>query len=62
MRAHHPSRARIGRQSRNHLEDNLSALAIKLSSDGLARIDAIVPIGAAAGTRYPEAQMSRVNV
>jgi aryl-alcohol dehydrogenase-like predicted oxidoreductase len=49
-------------KSRNHLEDNLSALDIKLSPQDLARIDAIVPAGAAAGTRYPEQQMSRLNV
>jgi aryl-alcohol dehydrogenase-like predicted oxidoreductase len=49
-------------KSRNHLEDNLRALDIKLSAEDLARIDGICPIGAAAGTRYPESQMSRVNV
>jgi aryl-alcohol dehydrogenase-like predicted oxidoreductase len=49
-------------KSRDHLEDNRSALEIKLSPDDLARINAIVPAGAAAGTRYPEQQMSRLNV
>jgi len=49
-------------KSRDHLEDNLSALAITLTPEDLARIDAIVPPGAAAGTRYPEQQMSRLNV
>jgi aryl-alcohol dehydrogenase-like predicted oxidoreductase len=49
-------------KSRNHLEDNLSAVRITLTPADLARIDAIVPAGAAAGTRYPENQMSRVNV
>ena len=49
-------------KSRNHLEDNLRALEITLSPEDLVRIDAICPIGAAAGTRYPENQMSRVNV
>jgi aryl-alcohol dehydrogenase-like predicted oxidoreductase len=49
-------------KSRNHLEDNLSALRITLSPEDLARIDAVCPAGAAAGTRYPESQMSRVNV
>ncbi len=49
-------------KSRNHLEDNLRALEITLSAEDLARIDVICPIGAAAGTRYPESQMSRVNV
>jgi aryl-alcohol dehydrogenase-like predicted oxidoreductase len=49
-------------KSRNHLEDNLSAIDVTLSQEDLARIDAICPAGAAAGTRYPENQMSRVNV
>ncbi|MGH6769139.1 MAG: aldo/keto reductase [Xanthobacteraceae bacterium] len=49
-------------KSRNHLDDNLRALDISLSDDDLARIDAMCPVGAAAGTRYPENQMSRVNV
>jgi aryl-alcohol dehydrogenase-like predicted oxidoreductase len=49
-------------KSRVHLEDNLRALDIKLSDDDLKRIDAICPVGAAAGTRYPQSQMSRVNV
>jgi len=49
-------------KSRNHLDDNLAALDVKLSPDDLHRIDAICPIGAAAGTRYPASQMSRVNV
>jgi len=49
-------------KSRAHLEDNLRALDIKLSADDLARIDAICPTGAVAGTRYREDEMSRVNV
>lgn len=49
-------------KSRDHLEDNLRALDVSLSAEDLARIDAICPIGAAAGTRYPAEQMSRVNV
>lgn len=49
-------------KSRDHLQDNLSALSIKLTPQDLARIDAIVPAGAVAGTRYPEKQMSRLNV
>jgi len=49
-------------KSRNHLDDNLAALDIKLTPEDLRRIDAICPVGAAAGTRYPQSQMSRVNV
>ena len=49
-------------KSRDHLVDNLSALDITLSTEDLLRIDVICPAGAAAGTRYPETQMSRLNV
>ena len=49
-------------KSRDHLADNLSALDVALSAAELSRIDGICPAGAAAGTRYPENQMSRLNV
>lgn len=49
-------------KSRDHLEDNLRALDVSLSTEDLARIEAVCPIDAAAGTRYPAEQMSRVNV
>jgi aryl-alcohol dehydrogenase-like predicted oxidoreductase len=49
-------------KSRDHLDDNLAALDITLTDEDQRRIDAICPIGVAAGTRYPESQMSRVNV
>ena len=49
-------------KSRAHLEDNLKALDVVLNADDLARIDRISPYGAAAGTRYPEKDMSRLNV
>jgi aryl-alcohol dehydrogenase-like predicted oxidoreductase len=51
-----------GAKSRKHLEENLKAVEIVLAPDELARIDAILPPGAAAGTRYPPGQMKRVNV
>jgi aryl-alcohol dehydrogenase-like predicted oxidoreductase len=51
-----------GAKTRKHLEENLKAVEIVLAEDELARIDAILPPGAAAGTRYPPGQMKRVNV
>jgi len=42
------------------LDENIGALAVKLSSDELARISAAVPKGAAAGTRYPAGGMNAV--
>lgn len=45
-----------------YLEENAGALDVRLTPADLARIDALAPKGAAAGTRYPEAHMDRVNV
>ncbi len=51
-----------GTKRRRYLEENLAALDVELSSTDRAEIDAIAPKGAAAGTRYPEALMSTVNL
>lgn len=51
-----------GTKRRKYLEDNLGALNVTLTADDLTRIDAIAPQGVAAGTRYPEAMMARVNL
>ncbi len=40
-----------------NLDDNLGTLDVTLSAQDLARIDAIFPLGAAAGTRYAAAMM-----
>ncbi len=50
-----------GTTRRDHLEENLAALAIELSADELARIDAVAPKGAASGPRYPEGALQFVN-
>jgi aryl-alcohol dehydrogenase-like predicted oxidoreductase len=44
-----------------YLEENVGALNVKLTSQELQEIDAIIPKGAASGTRYPEAMMSSVG-
>lgn len=51
-----------GTKRRKYLEDNLGALNVTLTADDLARIDAVLPPGAAQGTRYPEAGMATVNL
>jgi aryl-alcohol dehydrogenase-like predicted oxidoreductase len=43
------------------LEENVGALAVTLTREELAAIDAVAPKGAAAGMRYPEASMRSVN-
>jgi aryl-alcohol dehydrogenase-like predicted oxidoreductase len=50
-----------GAKSRKHLAENVRAADIMLAPDDLAEVDAIVPPGAAFGTRYAEAQMDRLN-
>ena len=42
-----------------YLEENASALAVDLTAEEMAEIDAVFPAGAAAGARYPD--MSSVN-
>jgi aryl-alcohol dehydrogenase-like predicted oxidoreductase len=50
-----------GTTSIERLQQNVDAAALSLSKDELAAIDAIVPHGVAAGTRYPEAGLREVN-
>ncbi|MGH3605653.1 MAG: aldo/keto reductase, partial [Pseudonocardiaceae bacterium] len=49
-----------GTKRARYLEENAAAVDVTLSDDGLARIDAAAPVGAAAGDRYPN--MSSVHV
>jgi aryl-alcohol dehydrogenase-like predicted oxidoreductase len=51
-----------GAKSRKHLEENVRAAGVRLTADDLKEIDRIAIPGAAAGTRYPLAQMHRLNV
>ncbi|MGH7229802.1 MAG: aldo/keto reductase, partial [Nitrospiraceae bacterium] len=50
-----------GTKRRRYLEENLVSLDIELTPDELARINAMAPLGVAAGTRYPDASMAAVN-
>jgi aryl-alcohol dehydrogenase-like predicted oxidoreductase len=50
-----------GAKSHAHLEENIRAADLILSDEDLAEIDRLVPPGAAAGTRYRESQMHRLN-
>jgi aryl-alcohol dehydrogenase-like predicted oxidoreductase len=47
-------------KTRQHLEENIKAVTIKLTTEDLARLNAILPPGAAAGARTRD--MHRVNV
>jgi len=44
------------------LEENLRAMQVRLSPADIERISAAIPIGAAAGTRYPEGGMRGVYI
>ena len=50
-----------GTKRRKYLEENLGAVKVKLSPEDLARIDEVAPKGVAAGPRYPEATMARID-
>jgi aryl-alcohol dehydrogenase-like predicted oxidoreductase len=49
-----------GTKRKERLIENIGALAVDLSDDDLAQISDAIPAGAAAGQRYPEAQMKGV--
>ncbi|MEV5276468.1 aldo/keto reductase [Streptomyces sp. NPDC052811] len=51
----------VGARRRDRLTEALGALDVDLSTDDLAAIEAAVPAGAAAGDRYPEAQMAHLD-
>jgi len=46
-----------GTKRRKYLEENWKSLELTLSAAELAELDAMFPVGAAAGNRYPEAMM-----
>ena len=50
-----------GTTRRQHLEENLGALDLVLTPDVLRQIDAVAPLGVAAGLRYAEAAMVHLN-
>jgi len=51
----------IGARRRDRLAESLGALQVRLSEAQLAEIERAVPPGAAAGARYPEAQLAHMD-
>ena len=47
-----------GTKRKSRLDENLGALDVKLAPGDVARISEAVPLGAGAGSRYPEPQMT----
>jgi aryl-alcohol dehydrogenase-like predicted oxidoreductase len=50
-----------GTKKRKYLEENVRALDVELAADDLARIDRIIPRGAASGERYAPNALRAVN-
>jgi aryl-alcohol dehydrogenase-like predicted oxidoreductase len=51
----------IGARRRDRLTEALGALKVSLSADDLAQIESAIPPDAAAGARYPEAQLVHMD-
>jgi aryl-alcohol dehydrogenase-like predicted oxidoreductase len=51
----------VGARRRDRLHEALGALEVELTEDDLDRIEAAIPAGAAAGTRYDDAQMAMLD-
>ena len=51
----------IGARRRDRLRESLGALSLKLSPEQLVEIERAVPADAAAGARYPEAQLAHMD-
>jgi aryl-alcohol dehydrogenase-like predicted oxidoreductase len=50
-----------GTTTRAHLGKNVAAAGLRLAPEELAQLDAIAPVGAAAGERYPARSLSLLN-
>jgi len=50
-----------GTKRRRYLEENVAAAALRLTAAELARLDAALPPGAAAGPRYGESMMAYID-
>ena len=51
-----------GTKRKERLEENVNAASVRLDARDAERIAAAIPAGAAAGTRYPEAQLKGVHI
>jgi aryl-alcohol dehydrogenase-like predicted oxidoreductase len=49
-----------GTKRKHRVDENLGALEVALDAGDVQRLAEAVPVGAAAGTRYPEAQLKGV--
>jgi aryl-alcohol dehydrogenase-like predicted oxidoreductase len=52
----------FGTKRQTYLEENVSTLAVQLTSNELVQINDIILMGIAAGSRYPTGLMGMVNL
>ena len=50
-----------GTKRRSYLGENVAALEIELTAEGLTEFDQVAPVGSTAGARFPESSMAAVN-
>ena len=50
-----------GTKRREYLHDNLGALNVELTDEELIRINEVLPVGVAQGTRYPQSSMASID-
>lgn len=50
-----------GTKRRKFLEENVAALEVSLTADDLRQLDELMPLGSAAGARYPESMMKAIG-
>src|SRR5262249_55334599 len=50
-----------GTKRARYLDDNLGSVAVRLTPEELAQINAILPVGSAAGDRYPALAMRAID-
>lgn len=51
-----------GTKRKAYIEQNAAAIEINLSPEDLAKLDELVPVGAASGARYAEELMRTVEL
>lgn len=51
----------VGARRREQLNESVRAVAVKLTTDDIARIEQAIPLNSAAGDRYPEPQMDLLD-
>ncbi len=51
-----------GTRKASRLDENAAATQVELSNEDVTHLDSVIPVGAAAGLRYPEYAMKMLNL